>query len=50
MSKQRRLIYRKSDNKFLYVQYPHLYQGEFIFLSINDNFYSIDLLFNDKDQ
>jgi len=41
--KQCRLIYRKSDNKFFEVQSPHLYKGEFIYLPINNNFYSIEL-------
>ena len=40
--KKCRLIYRKSDNKFCEVQTPHLVQGEYVYLPINNNFYFIE--------
>ena len=40
--KKCRLIFRKSDNKLFEVQIPHLFRGEYVYLPINDNFYSIE--------
>jgi len=34
-----RLIYRKSDDKFIEYSYPHFAGGEYVYLELNDNFY-----------
>ena len=42
----RRLIYRKSDDKFIEYSYPHFWQcvsgGEYVHLELNDNFYYVE--------
>ena len=40
--KKTRLIFKKTNDKFVGVSYPHFSGGEYVHLPLNDNFYFVD--------